>query len=318
LHRFYETSFAVDNTGAADSLLFMASVQTWFQAMRPRTLPAAAAPVLCGSALAFHAEGFQALPALVCLLFALLVQVGTNFANDYFDFKKGADTPERIGPTRAVAAGLIAPQTMWRATLAVLALAFIVGLALVYWGGWWLVLIGVASIACAVLYTGGPFPIAYHGLGDLFVFVFFGLVAVVFTYFVQAGHFAWEAGLVGSAVGLLSVNLLVVNNYRDAESDARARKRTLVVLLGKSFARWEYGLGMALALLIPLVMVVFGQVGWLTLLPLLLTPLAMRCQRNLSRARTREDFGKLLANTAKLLTLYAVLLSTGLVADRLL
>ncbi|MGE9295442.1 MAG: 1,4-dihydroxy-2-naphthoate octaprenyltransferase, partial [Puniceicoccales bacterium] len=169
-------------------------------------MPAAIAPVAVGSALAVHDGVFNAAPAAICLAFALLIQIGTNYANDYFDFIKGADTAERIGPTRAVAAGLVTPAAMRMATILVLALAFIIGLFLVNWGGWPLVIIGVVSIVCAVAYTGGPFPLGYNGLGDLFVFIFFGLVAVGFTYFVQAGAFSGVAWLLGAGVGALSTN----------------------------------------------------------------------------------------------------------------
>ncbi len=166
--------------------------QIWLAAARPRTLPAAVAPVLVGSALAWRDGVFDARAAGLCLVFGLLVQIGTNFANDYFDFVKGADTAARVGPRRAVAAGLIAPATMRAAMWAVFAAAFASGLGLIVWGGPWLVVIGVASIVCGIAYTGGPWPLGYHGLGDVFVFVFFGLVAVGATYFVQAGRVTIE------------------------------------------------------------------------------------------------------------------------------
>jgi len=212
----------------------------WLEAARPRTLPAAVAPVIVGSALAWRAGAFDPMAAGICLVFALLVQIGANFANDYFDFVKGADTRARVGPRRAVAAGLVAPATMRRAVGLVLGLAFATGLALVAWGGWWLVAIGVASIASGIAYTGGPYPLGYHGLGDVFVFVFFGLVAVGATFYVQAGWVSADVLLAAVAVGALTTNILVVNNYRDAESDARAGKRTLVVRFGRRFAEVQF------------------------------------------------------------------------------
>ncbi|MEM9227118.1 MAG: 1,4-dihydroxy-2-naphthoate octaprenyltransferase, partial [Verrucomicrobiota bacterium] len=161
-------------------------LRVWLLAARPKTLPAAVIPVALGTALAASDGRFQLIPAFVCVLFALLIQVGTNFANDYFDYRSGADNEHRIGPTRAVAAGLVPPALMWRATLVVLTLAFGLGLILIAYGGWWLLLIGVLSVLCAVAYTGGPYPLGYHGLGDVFVVVFFGFIAVMFTYYVQA------------------------------------------------------------------------------------------------------------------------------------
>ncbi len=211
-------------------------VKVWLDAARPRTLPAAVAPVMVGSALAWRAGMFNAAAAALCLGFALLVQIGANYANDYYDHLHGADTAERIGPRRAVAAGLVAPAAMRRAMWLTFTLALVVGLLLVPWGGWWLVLIGVACIGSAIAYTGGPWPLGYHGLGDLFVFVFFGLIAVCLTFFVQTGRVSLEAVLAGAAIGLLTVDILLVNNYRDMETDRKAGKRTLVVRFGRRFA----------------------------------------------------------------------------------
>lgn len=224
-----------------------ASWKIWVAAARPRTLPAAVAPVIVGSALAWRAGSFSPAAAAICLVFALLVQIGANFANDYYDFVHGADTGERVGPRRAVAAGLVTPAAMRRAVGLTLGLAFAVGLALVAWGGWWLVLVGGCCIVAAAAYTGGPFPLGYHGLGDLFVFVFFGLVAVGVTYYVQAGGVTvvvWEAAV---AVGLLTVNILVVNNYRDLDTDRKAGKRTLVVRFGRGFALGQVAAGHVIA-----------------------------------------------------------------------
>ncbi len=282
----------------------------WVEAARPRTLPAAVVPVAVATALA-HAHGRADLvEAGVCLAFALLVQVGTNFANDYFDFRKGADTPERVGPRRAVAAGLVAPETMLRATLLVLGLAFLVGLVLVVEGGWILLPVGVASLVCAVAYTGGPYPLGYNGLGDLFVFLFFGLVAVGVTYFVQAGTPGADVLVAAAAVGLLAANILVANNYRDAETDARAGKRTLVVRFGRRFARWQYGVSHALALAAAPAMVGLGA-GWGALLPAVLAPWAWSLTRALARSRTPAEQIALLGATARYLAAYGLLLAAG-------
>jgi 1,4-dihydroxy-2-naphthoate octaprenyltransferase len=283
----------------------------WIGAARPRTLPAAFAPVLVGTALAWHDGTFKAAPAALCLGFSLLVQIGTNFANDYYDFVRGADTATRVGPRRAVAAGLIAPRTMRRAMLAVFVAAFAVGLGLVAWGGPWLIGIGVASILCGIAYTGGPWPLAYHGLGDVFVFIFFGLVAVAGTYFVQAGRLTLEAVLAGIPVGLLAANILVVNNYRDMETDAAANKRTLVVQLGRRAARVQFALALVVALGMPGFFVARGFSAW-CLLPLALVPLGWSHVRRLRRSTAPGELIALLASTGKFLALYALLFGAGL------
>jgi 1,4-dihydroxy-2-naphthoate octaprenyltransferase len=248
--------------------------------------------------------------AAVCLVFAVLVQIGTNFANDYFDFVQGADTPARVGPRRAVAAGLIAPRVMLAATWGVLGLAFVVGLLLVREGGWVLLPIGVVSIVCAVAYTGGPFPLGYNGLGDVCVFVFFGLVAVGATFYVQAGGLSPDVMPCAAAVGLLAANILVVNNYRDAGTDARAGKRTLVVRFGRRFAVWQYGLSHGVALLVPPALLLLHY-RWPVLLPLLLGPWAVRLTRRLEASQEPAEQIALLGATARYLALFGVLLSAG-------
>lgn len=287
--------------------------EIWLGAARPRTLPAAVAPVVAASALAWHDGGFAAAPAVLCLGFALLVQIGTNFANDYYDFVKGADTAARVGPRRAVAAGLVTPATMKRVMIATFAAAFAMGLGLIVWGGPWLLAVGVASILCGVAYTGGPFPLAYHGLGDVFVFLFFGLVAVGGTYFVQAGRVTLDAGLVGAAIGALAANILVVNNYRDVETDAAAGKRTLVVRLGRKAARAQFAGSLLVAAAVPVALVgARGFSPWV-LLPLGLLPVAWTHVRRLRESTTAGELIALLGDTGKLLAGYALLLAVGLV-----
>lgn len=241
----------------------------WLEAARPKTLPAAIAPVLIASAAAFHAGSLKPVPAGICLLFALLIQIGTNFANDYLDGIKGTDTDARIGPRRAVASGLIPPNLMKRATIVTLMIGFCLGLGLIPFGGWWLLLIGVASVACAWLYTGGPYPLAYNGLGDIFVVLFFGLIAVSCSYYVQVGHVTWEVLLLGFACGLLTNNILVVNNYRDLEEDKRAGKRTLVVYLGRRAARMQYLLSCMTTILFVSLLAIstFGNWFFMALIP---------------------------------------------------
>ncbi|MFW5882946.1 MAG: 1,4-dihydroxy-2-naphthoate polyprenyltransferase [Verrucomicrobiota bacterium] len=292
----------------------MAGWKIWLLAARPKTLPAAAAPVLVGSALAAADAAFGWLPALLCLLFALLIQIGTNFANDYFDFKKGADTPERTGPTRAVASGQVAPETMRRAAYGVLAAGFVVGCGLIPFGGWWLLGVGVAAVLCALAYTAGPLPLAYVGLGDLFVVLFFGLVAVGFTYYVQTGEFsqaAWQAGL---GVGLLINNLLVVNNVRDIESDRRANKKTLAVRLGRRFSQVQYRLSGWVAALAAVGLTLQGY-SVAVFGAALIAPLNGYLSSALHRARTPEAYGRVLAGTSGLIIVYSLLLGGGLLVQ---
>jgi 1,4-dihydroxy-2-naphthoate octaprenyltransferase len=284
----------------------------WWSAARPRTLPAAIAPVLVGTALAWRNGAVEPAAAGLCLGFALLVQVGTNFANDYYDFIQGADTAARVGPTRAVAAGLITPQLMRSAMWIVFAAAFVCGMGLLAWGGPWLLVIGIASIACGVAYTGGPWPLGYHGLGDLFVFVFFGLVAVGATYFVQAGSLTVNALLAGVAIGALAANILVVNNYRDVETDAVAGKRTLVVRFGRRAARVQHAASLGIAFAVPLYLAL-REHRLVMLLPWLVAPIAWRHVRRLQAAKKPSELIVLLGDTGKLLALYAVLFSAALV-----
>ena len=290
-------------------------VKIWLAAARPRTLPAAIAPVLVGSALAWRDGAFDVRAAGLCLAFGLLVQIGTNFANDYYDFVQGADNAARVGPRRAVAAGLIAPATMRAAMWAVFAAAFASGLGLMAWGGPWLLAVGVASIICGIAYTGGPWPLGYHGLGDIFVFVFFGLVAVGATYFVQAGHLTLGAVLAAVPIGLLTTNILVVNNYRDADTDAAAGKRTLVVRFGREFARMQFNASLVLAFTEPLLQLLGGHRAW-CLLPLALGPMAWIHTRRLRQSKSPSELIALLGDTGKLLALYAVLFAAGAVFER--
>jgi 1,4-dihydroxy-2-naphthoate octaprenyltransferase len=287
----------------------------WCEAARPKTLPAAVVPVMVGTAVAWAHRSADYGKAAICLAFAVLVQIGTNFANDYFDFEKGADTAARVGPRRAVASGLIAPRTMLIATGLVLFLAFLVGLVLVREGGWILLPVGIVSIACAIAYTGGPFPLGYNGLGDVFVFIFFGLVAVDATFYVQAGGLASDATSCAAAVGLLAANILVANNYRDLETDARAGKRTLVVRFGRKFAVWQYALSHVVALLCPAALVIYGY-RWPVLLPLLLAPWAVLLTRRLAASRDPAEQIALLGGTARYLAAFGVLLSAGVVWGR--
>ena len=287
------------------------SLHSWFLAIRPKTLPAAVCPVLVGSALAVQAHGFQATPALLCLLFALLIQIGTNFANDYYDFLKGADTEERQGPKRMTASGLISLKNMRRMTAMVFLLAFVVGLALVPYGGWWLLGVGVVSIALGYGYTAGPFPLAYLGLGEIFVMIFFGWVAVGCTYLVQAGGTDGVVLLAGTAVGALSTNLLVINNHRDVETDIKANKRTLAVRFGRGVSAFEYRSWFILSLVCVVIMAALLKSFWL-LLPLAVLPLGLRLCRMIGKPQTGPVYIQMLGQTAAVMVLFCLLLSIGL------
>lgn len=289
-----------------------AAWRVWVEAARLRTLPAAIVPVVVGTAVAAAHDSADFATAATCLGFALLVQIGTNYANDYFDFVKGADTAARVGPRRAVAAGLVSPAAMRAATIMAFVAAFLVGLLLIRVGGWILLPIGVVSIVCGVAYTGGPYPLGYNGLGDLFVFIFFGLVAVTTTFYVQVGYVAADAVTCAAAVGLLAANIIVPNNYRDMETDRAAGKRTLVVRFGRKFAVGQYAICAALALLCPVALGLRGY-GWPILLPLLLTPLAVKLVRRLAASQDPREQIALLEDTAKFLAAFGVLLSVGLI-----
>src|ERR1700759_412670 len=218
----------------------MSGFRIWLMAARPRTLPAAVAPVLVGTSLAGFAHVFHPLRFVAALLGALFIQVGTNLSNDYSDARRGADAEDRLGPVRVTAGGLVPPRQVLIATYVSFGVAVLAGIYLVVVAGWQLLLVGGASILAGVLYTGGPRPYGYEGLGELFVFLFFGVVAVVGSYFVQRERLEWEAFALSVPVGLLAAAILVVNNVRDVDTDRRAGKRTLAVRLGRARTRVLY------------------------------------------------------------------------------
>jgi 1,4-dihydroxy-2-naphthoate octaprenyltransferase len=244
-----------------------------------------------------------------------LIQIGTNFANDYYDYLKGADTAERVGPRRAVASGLIAPATMRAAMILVFAAAFLLGLTLLGYGGWPLLVIGVASIACGIAYTGGPYPLAYHGLGDLFVFLFFGLVATGATAFVQTGKLTAAALVAGAAVGALATNILVANNYRDVETDAKAGKRTLLVRWGRGYGRTQFAIAHAVAVTAPLGLVLLDAASGPATIVVVFTAAAvgMRQGNRLAAAKTPADCIALLGASGRWLAIYGLLMAGSVV-----
>jgi 1,4-dihydroxy-2-naphthoate octaprenyltransferase len=281
-------------------------------AARPKTLTAAVAPVLTGTGLAAHHDSLAWLPAGAALLGAVLIQIGTNLANDYYDYERGGDTPERIGPVRVTLAGILAPKTVRRGMIVTLAAAMLVGAYLVTVAGWPIVWIGLASVACAVLYTGGPYPLAYHGLGDVFVFVFFGLIAVGGTYYVQALAWPPDALLAGIGLGAVSTAILVVNNLRDIETDERAGKRTLAVRLGARGTKVEYVTTLVVAGVVPIVG--FLVFGW-PAASLMALGAGLLCVKPLRTVFGYSDPAELipaLGGTARVVAVYGTLLALGL------
>ncbi|MGQ9832546.1 MAG: 1,4-dihydroxy-2-naphthoate polyprenyltransferase [Candidatus Villigracilaceae bacterium] len=290
--------------------------QIWLLAIRPRTLPAAAAGVVMGSALAWMDGSFQLLPALVALGVALLLQIGSNVANDVYDFERGTDTSERQGPLRVTQAGLLTPAQIKRGMWVIFGLAAVFGLYLAFLRGWVVVWIGLAAILAAITYTGGPFPFGYHGLGDLFAFVFFGPAAVVGTYFVQTGSVSAAAWWMSLPIGLLVTAILVVNNLRDLENDRKAGKRTLAVHLGERGARLEYLLCMTVAYLVVLLAAWLGLVPWLALLTWLSLPLAVKTARTVLTQAGRP-LNAALAGTGQVALLFSLLFLGSLVVASL-
>ncbi|HET7504424.1 MAG TPA: 1,4-dihydroxy-2-naphthoate polyprenyltransferase [Kofleriaceae bacterium] len=286
---------------------------TWIAAARLRTLPAAVVPVVVGTACAAATGGAAPGPALAALGGALAIQIGTNFANDVFDAEKGADGPDRVGPLRAVSAGLISARAMKRAMIGAFAVATALGAYLAAVAGWPVVAIGVASILSGIAYTGGPWPLGYHGLGDLFVMVFFGFVAVCGTAFVQLGGVPCLAIAAAMPVGALATAILVVNNVRDRATDERAGKRTLAVRLGRRAALAEYAALLALAYAVPIGLAIAGR-PWAAL-PLASAPLAALRLRAVIAAGDGPAFNRCLAATAQLLLVHGLLFAVGLAAS---
>ena len=285
--------------------------QVWWLAIRPRTLPAAASGVAMGSALAWYDGSFQLLPALAALLVALLLQIGSNVANDVFDFERGADTAERLGPVRVTQAGWLTPTQVKRGMFVIFGLAALLGLYLATLRGWTVIWIGIAAILSAVAYTGGPFPLGYHGLGDIFVFVFFGLAAVAGTYFVQVGSVSPAAWWMAVPIGLIVTAILVVNNLRDLESDRKAGKHTLAVRFGERGAIMEYVLLMVLAYLIVPVLVVMKIVPVEAMLAWLSLPVAIRTLR-IVFTQTGRSLNAALAGTGQTAFLFSLFFWLGL------
>jgi 1,4-dihydroxy-2-naphthoate octaprenyltransferase len=286
-------------------------LRLWLVAARPRTLPAAVAPVLVGTALAGTEDVFKPLRFAAALVGSIFIQIGTNLANDYSDARRGADTEDRLGPVRVTAGGLMPPRRVLVGTWVAFGIAVAAGSYLAAVAGWELFVVGALSIAAGVLYTGGPRPYGYAGLGELFVFVFFGLVAVGGSYFVQTEDLRWEAVALGVPVGLLAAAILVVNNVRDVETDRRAGKRTLAVRLGRERAVRVFAAMLVIAFAaVPLI--ALGDLEAWILLALASAPLALPLTRTLSVRRDGPALNKLLADAGRLLAVFSLLLAAGL------
>jgi 1,4-dihydroxy-2-naphthoate octaprenyltransferase len=287
-------------------------ISVWIGAARPKTLWAALAPVLIGTAMAYS-DGLMHLPsALIASAAAIFIQIGTNFANDYFDFRKGADQTDRLGPVRATGAGLIRPQVMRMAFILMFLLAFLIGLYLIWRGGWPILIIGILSIIFGILYTAGPYPLAYNGLGDIFVLIFFGPVAVGGTYYVQTGDITLPVVLAGLSPGLISTALLTVNNLRDIYSDAKAGKRTLAVRFGLLFTRMEYMFTiLAASCIIPVLLLMVEPHHPYILAGMLVFLFAMPSIKAVFFNEISAELNSVLAATGKILLIYSVLFSLG-------
>ncbi len=293
------------------------SLTIWVDALRPKTLWAAVAPIVMASAMCYEAGNLHVLSLVIILLAALLIQIGTNLANDYFDFRKGTDTEDRIGPTRVTQAGLVKPESVRTAFILVFSLAIILGGYLLVRGGWPILVIGITSVLLGFLYTGGPWPLAYIGLGDVFAFLYFGPVAVAGTWFVQALNWNPATILVGCAAGFFSAALLTVNNFRDIVSDKQGGKKTLAVRFGPRFARAEFIVCLGGAVVIPFLLVAFFGASWLVLMAVvpvvILFPSFFKLMRQ-EPVATREfgdKMNNLLAQVGRLEMMYALLFSIG-------
>jgi 1,4-dihydroxy-2-naphthoate octaprenyltransferase len=287
------------------------SLETWVLAARPKTLPAALAPVLVGTAVAWSVGGFRAGPAAAAAFGALLLQIGSNLANDVYDFERGADREDRTGPLRVTQAGLLTPGQVRRGMVLVFGASILVGSYLTAVAGWPVIAIGLAAIGAAIAYTGGPWPLGYNGLGELFVLLFFGFAAVCGTAYVQVGHVPRSAWPAGFAAGCLASAILVVNNVRDVEQDRLAGKRTLPVRFGRNWGVAEFGVLTATGIFLPVVSVLTGRQPPTLLIVLVAAPLAVPLFQSL-RDERGPALNRTLAGTARLFLIWSVLYSAGL------
>ena len=287
------------------------ALRLWIIAARPRTLPAAIAPVLVGTALAGTEDVFRPLAFVCALIGSVFIQIGTNLSNDYSDARRGADTEDRLGPVRVTAGGLMPPKQVLVGTYVAFGIAVAAGAYLIAIAGWQLLVVGAASILAGVLYTGGPRPYGYEGLGELFVFLFFGVVAVVGSYYVQTEDLSWIAFALSVPVGLLVSAILVVNNVRDIETDRRAGKRTLAVRLGRDRARTLFATMIGVAFVVPIVVWLAGGLSAWLLLTLAAFPLVPPLVRTVYTRSDGPSLNRALAHTGRLVAVFSLLLAAA-------
>ncbi|MFC1936633.1 1,4-dihydroxy-2-naphthoate polyprenyltransferase [Chloroflexota bacterium] len=291
----------------------MTTFDKWMLAIRPKTLPAAASPVFIGAAIAYSSGQFHLGAALAAVFGALMIQIGTNLVNDVVDFYRGADTEARLGPTRVTHTGLLSPRRVWLGVMVSFGLAALAGVYLTVLAGWPVVAIGLTSILAGVAYTAGPMPLAYNGLGDLFVMIFFGFAAVCGTAYVTARELPPSAWWASAAAGALTVNILVVNNIRDIETDRQAKRKNIPVVFGRKAAEWEFGLMLALACAAPVMLAVGKLTSPWVLLALLSAPKGLKLLNILRGGLQGPPLNPILGETAQMLLLYSLLFSIGIV-----
>ncbi|MEX2456632.1 MAG: 1,4-dihydroxy-2-naphthoate polyprenyltransferase [Balneolaceae bacterium] len=285
----------------------------WFDAARPKTLAAALVPVMVGAALAWNDGLFRLDTTTVALFCAFAIQIGTNFANDYFDFIKGADTDDRVGFQRATATGLISSRAMLTATIITMGIAFLAGLYLVWIGGFVVLIIGILSLLFGILYTGGPFPLGYNGLGDLFVFIFFGFVAVMGTYYVNALEWSMISFWASIPVGALAVNILVVNNLRDIEQDKMAGKNTLGVMFGETALKIEYIVMAIISFPVLFYFYTLDDFSLWIFLPFFSLPFLFKIVYDIQTNTNKSQLNQTLEQTAQFMILYGILFTAGII-----
>jgi 1,4-dihydroxy-2-naphthoate polyprenyltransferase len=305
-----------DRVTATRGVTRPSGVRIWLMAARVRTLPAAIAPVLVGTALAGFHHVFHPLRFVAALIGAMFIQIGTNLSNDYSDARRGADTEDRLGPVRVTAGGLVPPRQVLIATYLTFGVAILAGAYLIAVAGWQLLVVGAASILAGVLYTGGPRPYGYEGLGELFVFLFFGIVAVAGSFFVQVEYLEWEAFALAVPVGLIASGILVVNNVRDIDTDRRAGKRTLAVRLGRARTRRMFAVIIYLAYLLTPVTWIFGPLKPWLFLPWLTLPVAAGVVRIVRNRTDGASLNGALAQTGMLQLAFCALLAAGVLLSR--
>ncbi len=291
-----------------------ATFKYWILAARPKTLSASVMPVLVGCALTINEGKFKWIPALICFLFALIAQIVSNFLNDYFDYKKGSDRPDRLGPERAVARGWIEPASMLKASVQLMAFGCLLGLGIVYYAGWEMILVGLCVCIGAYAYSAGPYPLAYKGWGDICVVLFYGIIPVGFTCYTQTLDWNTATNLCGLSMGIVTTNILVSNNYRDREQDRISRKKTTIVIFGEKFGRYFYLLNGIIAVGICLFFVSFNMYLTAFLPALYLIPHFFTWEK-MCKIKEGKELNKILALSSRNVIIFGILLGSGLLLD---